>query len=153
MSRLYSFFVGTNTTFLNLSLLLLRAITGLIVFVAGAGKVFGLFGGYGMTKTLEAYSSMMHISAPWAYISMYTELIGGLLLIIGLFTRPAALLVTINMLVATIYVGWNNFFAGQGDFPFTLCICSFAILLVGPKAYSLDAILFRRREKPKPSYR
>src|SRR3954468_5988712 len=153
MSRLYSFFVGTNTTFLNLSLLLLRAITGLIVFVAGAGKVFGLFGGYGMTKTLEAFSSMMHISAPWAYISMYTELIGGLLLIIGLFTRPAAFLVTINMLVATIYVGWNNFFSGQGDFAFILCICSFAILLVGPKAYSLDAILFRRREKPKPSYR
>jgi putative oxidoreductase len=140
--------------FLNLSMFLLRAITGLILFVAGAGKVFGLFGGYGVSKTLEAFWSMMHISATWTYISMYTELIGGLLLIIGLFTRPAAFLVTINMLVATIYVGWNNFFGAPGsDFPFTLCICSFAILLVGPKAYSLDAILFRRREKPKPSYR
>ncbi len=152
MSDSYRFFVGRNRFFDNISLLLLRLISGLILYVAGAGKVFGWYGGYGLKKTIEAFGNMMHINAFWAYVSSYTELIGGFLLIIGLFSRPVAFFVAINMFVATYYVGWKNFFTGQGDFPFTLFICAFAILLCGPGSYSFDRLLFRPPVKKRRSY-
>jgi len=149
---MYDLFVARNTAFINFSLLLLRWITGLILYVAGAGKVFAWYGGYGLKKTLEAFWSMMHINNFWAYVSSFTELIGGFLLIIGLLTRPAALFVTINMVVATIFVGTDKFFA-QGAYPLTLAITSFVILLLGPGSISVDAWLFRRRPKKKARFR
>jgi putative oxidoreductase len=139
--------MSTNAFFTNISLLLLRWITGVILFVAGAGKVFAWFGGYGMEKTVEAFKNMMGINSFLAYVSSYTELIGGLLLILGLFTRPAAFAVWINMLVATIVS--LPFFAKNGpgaSFPCTLAVISFAILLMGPGVFSIDALLFRPKK-------
>lgn len=147
MFNLRNLFIQTNPTLLNISLLLLRCAVGMILFNAGAGKVFAWFGGYGLKKTLEAFWSMMGIPAFWAYVSSYTELIGGFLLIIGLFTRPAAFAVMINMLVATLMVGLNKFFIGGGTFPFILMIGSLVILLAGPMAYSVDAFLLRTKVK------
>ena len=136
--------VKSNQTLWSIALLLLRITIGAIMFNAGAGKVFGWFGGYGLEKTIEAFWTMNKIPAFWAYVSSFTELIGGFLLIIGFLTRPAAFFVTINMIVATIVVGLDKFWTGGGNFPFTLAIGSFVILLVGPGAYSLDAMLFGR---------
>jgi putative oxidoreductase len=132
----------TNTRLLSISLLLLRCTVGTILFVAGAGKVLGWFGGLGLEATLEGFSKT-GISEFWAYVSCYTEFIGGFLLIIGLLTRPAALALFINMLVAVIIVGTKSFFSGGGAYPFTLMICSLVILLIGPMAYSIDALLSR----------
>ena len=132
----------TNTGLLNISLLLLRCTVGLILFVAGAGKVFGWFGGFGLQATL-GYFATSGIPAFWAYVSCFTELIGGFLLIIGFLTRPAAFALFINMLVAVLVTGTKNFFAGGAAYPFTLMICSLVILLIGPMAYSLDALLSR----------
>jgi putative oxidoreductase len=151
-SNMGNFFLGTNKTLFDVSVLLLRWITGLILFVAGAGKVFGLFGGYGMEKTVEAFWSMMHINAFWAYVSSYAELIGGFLLIIGFLTRPAAFALWINMLVATILVTRSSGFFGQNGgatFPCTLMITSFVILLTGPMAISLDRLLFNKIQEPR----
>src|SRR5690349_6098809 len=103
----------TNSGLLNLSLLLLRLTVGTILFVAGAGKVFGWFGGFGLEATI-GYFSKSGISEFWAYVSSYTELIGGLLLIIGLLTRVAAFALFINMMVAVIVTGTKSFFAGGG---------------------------------------
>jgi len=130
----------TNTSLLNVSLLLLRCTVGLILFVAGAGKVFGWFGGFGLQTTL-GYFATSGIPAFWAYVSCFTELIGGFLLIIGFLTRPAAFALFINMMVAVIVTGPKGFFAGGAAYPFTLMICSLVILLIGPMAYSLDALL------------
>ncbi|MEI9810900.1 MAG: DoxX family protein [Bacteroidota bacterium] len=134
----------TNNTLLSISLLLLRITAGTILFVAGAGKVFGWFGGMGLEATLNAFSTYMGISAFWAYVSSFAELIGGFLLVIGLLTRPAAFVLTINMLVAVILVGTKNFFLpGGGAYAFVIMIGSLIILLAGPMSYSLDALLTR----------
>lgn len=135
----------TNASLLNISLLLLRWMVGIIFFVAGAGKVFGWFGGWGLEATVNAFKTNMGISAFWAYVSSYAELIGGLLLIIGLFTRPAALILVINMLVAVILVGTKGFFTGGAAYPFSLMISSLIILFAGPMAYSIDALLSREK--------
>ena len=135
--------IGKNINLMNISLLLLRCTIGLILFVVGAGKVLGWFGGMGINKTLQIFTSNMHIPAYLAYISCYTEFLGGLFLIIGLFTRPVAFLVTINMIVATIFMWSSGFPSGGAAYPFSLTIISAAILLSGPLNFSLDNLFFQ----------
>lgn len=130
----------TNTTLLNVSLLLLRLTVGVILFMFGAGKVLGWFGGQGIEATLDIFVSQMGIHPILAYLSCYTEFIGGFLLIVGLLTRPAAFAIMINMLVATIVTLPNGFLTGA-SFPFSMTISSIIILLAGPMAYSVDARL------------
>ena len=142
------YLTATNSSAISLAVLLLRIMTGLILFVAGAGKALGWFGGFGMDTTVQMFKSNMNISAPWAYISTYTELIGGFLLLIGWLTRPAALLLTINMIVATVLVGFKNFFMGGAAYPCLLAVTSAAILLTGPMRYSLDALMAEGRRSP-----
>jgi putative oxidoreductase len=116
---------------------------GSIMFVAGAGKVFGWFGGMGIDATIQAFQSYMGLSAFWTYLSSYTELIGGLFLILGFLTRPAALAVTVNMLVASVFIGFKGFFGEKGAaYPFSLMVSALVILLTGPFSISLDALLF-----------
>ena len=136
---------GTNRSLLSLAILFLRFMLGSIMFVAGAGKVFGWFGGMGMDATIKAFESYMDLSAFWTYLSSYTELIGGLFLILGLLTRPAALAITVNMLVASVFIGFKGFFFEKGAaYPFSLMVSALIILLTGPFSYSLDAVLFGR---------
>lgn len=136
----------TNATLLNISLLLLRLAVGIILFVAGAGKVLGWFGGMGMEATINIFVSQMGIHPVLAYLSCYTEFIGGFLLIVGLLTRPAAFAITINMLVATIVTLPSGFMAGA-SYPFSMMVSSLVILLAGPMGYSLDALLLSGRKK------
>lgn len=132
---------GNNDALLNTSVLLLRCTIGIILFVVGSGKVLGWFGGFGMETTIKFFAQL-GISIPLTYLSSYTEFIGGLLLTIGLLTRPAAFAVMINMLVATILTLPNGFLATNGaSFPFIFLIISIIILLAGPMAYSIDSML------------
>lgn len=131
---------ATNNRLLDVSLLLLRLTVGVILFLAGAGKVFGWFGGMGIEATIDIFVSKMGIHPILAYLSCYTEFIGGFLLIVGLLTRPAAFAIMINMLVATLVTLPNGFLTGA-SYPFSMMVSSIIILLAGPMAYSLDAWL------------
>lgn len=138
--------IATNTRLLDVSLLLLRLTVGIILFLAGAGKVFGWFGGMGIEATIDIFVSKMGIHPILAYLSCYTEFIGGFLLIVGLLTRPAAFAIMINMLVATLVTLPNGFLTGA-SYPFSMMVSSIIILLAGPMAYSLDAWLLSRCKK------
>jgi len=141
---IFKLLMKNNEALLNTSLLLLRCIAGVVLFLVGAGKVFGWFGGYGMAATIKGYSQM-GFSTYLAYLSSYTELIGGLLFIIGFLTRPAAVAVIINMIVATIVMLPHGFLGPSGaSYPFSFLIVAIVILLAGPMSYSIDA-LFKRR--------
>lgn len=134
----------TTGALLNLGVLLLRGTVGIIFFGIGSGKVFGWFGLPGLEMTTQFYTNM-GISEPLAYVSIFTELIGGFLLIVGLLTRPAAFAIAINMLVATIVTLPMGFFTTAAQ-PLTLMVSAVAILLAGPMAYSIDSLLLRNGE-------
>lgn len=134
--------IKTNTALLSVSVLLLRIALGGILFAGGAGKALGWFGGVGMDFTLEGFAQM-GMGAPLAYLSTYAEFIGGFLIVIGLFTRPAALALAINMLVATIVSLPQGFMVGA-SYPFSLFMVSLAVLIAGPMSISVDALLFGR---------
>ena len=133
--------IGTNKSLQDTGIFLLRIFVGVILFAAGAGKVFGWFGGQGLEATIQGFVNYMHIPAFLGYVSTFTELLGGLLLILGLITRPAAFAVFINMLVAGIVSLPKGFLIGAA-YPFSLMSMALVILLIGPMGISLDAILF-----------
>jgi len=139
--RIVRLLTETNIKLLDLCLLLLRCTVGLILFGVGSGKVFGWFGGYGLELTIRNFVTM-GIPAPLAYLSTFTELIGGSLLMVGLFTRPAAFAVMMNMLVATVLTLPMGFFT-TAAYPLSLMNSAVIILLAGPMAYSLDSLLLR----------
>jgi putative oxidoreductase len=129
------------------AILILRLVFGVIIFAHGAQKVLGWYGGPGMAATVQGMSGM-GIPAPLVYLSSFTELLGGLALILGLLTRPAALGLAINMAVAVVKVHLPNglFSQNQGfEFPLSLLAIALAVLIYGAGAYSLDALLFGRR--------
>jgi putative oxidoreductase len=136
----------TSSTQMNLAVLLLRLAIGIILFGVGAEKVLGWFGGKGLEATVISFQEHMGMPPILAYLSCFTEFLGGLCLAIGLLTRPAAFAVAINMAVATIEVLPKGFIGpGGAAFPFSLMMVALALLLTGGLAYSLDSIVFRPR--------
>ena len=135
---------GTNTKLIDTGILLLRCILGTILFVVGAGKVLGWFGGSGFQTTIQFYNKMGY-SVFLTYLSSYTEFIGGFLIIIGLLTRPALIAVIINMIIATSVMLPNGFLRSSGaSYPFTFLITAIVILLTGPMNISIDSLLFHK---------
>ena len=72
--------------------LVLRAPVGAVLAAHGSQKLFGWFGGYGLEATGQFFETKLSLSPGYAMALMAggTEFIGGLLVIIGLLTRPAA---------------------------------------------------------------
>jgi uncharacterized membrane protein YphA (DoxX/SURF4 family) len=71
-------------------LALLRLVLGIVFFLHGAQKVLGWFGGFGFSGTMHAFTGMMHIPAPFAFLAIMAEFLGGIGLIVGFLARVAA---------------------------------------------------------------
>jgi putative oxidoreductase len=81
---------------------ILRIGTGLLFMQHGLQKLFGLFGGFGGTPGATApLMSQMGLAG-------VLELGGGLLLVLGLFVRPVALILMIEMIVAYVMAHLPN---------------------------------------------
>jgi putative oxidoreductase len=119
-----------------LGLLVLRLVLGAIMVGHGYSKVFG-----GLHKHVEFVASL-GMPGWLAYLSTAAEFIGGVLLILGLFTRVAAIAVCIDMVVAILKVHLHNGLLGQNgyQFPLALAAIAFALVFSGAGPISLDWI-------------
>jgi putative oxidoreductase len=122
---------------LNAALALLRVVVGAIFIAHGAQKLFvigipGLTGGFG-----QMHIPLPAISAPGVAI---LEFVGGIALVIGLYTRVFSILLAIDMLGAIVFVhARNGFFAPMGfEFPFSLLGACVALAIAGAGEYSVD---------------
>ena len=126
-----------------LGLLILRIVTGVILTAHGTQKLFGWWGGPGMTGWIGAMNRMrLRPAAPWAWISALAEVLGGIGLIVGLLTPFPSLAIAGSMLVAIALVHWpRGFFVTKGGYEFNLLILAAvtAIAIAGPGPYSLDS--------------
>lgn len=125
------------------ALLVLRAVLGLVMVAHGWLKVDG-----GMAE-FKGFLATIGVPGWMGYVSAYAELVGGILLIIGLLTRFAAFTVFINMLVAVVKVHWKNGLLGAAgyQFPLALAAMAFAIIFFGGGSISLDTAIFRGPKK------
>jgi putative oxidoreductase len=122
-----------------LALLLLRWALGVIFLYHGTPKLFGNPQPY-----LEFFGKIGF--PPWmAYVAGVVELFGGALLIAGLFTRVAALLLAGQMAVAIwkVHLGKGVLAVNEYEFPLTLAVAAFTLGALGAGAISLDRAIFK----------
>lgn len=96
----------------------------------------------GFSKYLE---NDLHFPMPMlmAYLRTGAELFGGIMLILGIFTRLGAFLIMFTMLVATFTAAKGDVL-GEGETTFVYAIFCLTIILIGAGKYSLDAYLFKK---------
>jgi putative oxidoreductase len=122
----------------------LRLALGIIFIAHGAQKVFGAFGGRGLSAFLNAPAPLgLWPSWLWMGAAAFSELIGGVLVLLGLFTRVGAAAIAAVMIVAIFGVHRNAFFANQNGMEFDLALFCIAITLLylGGGKLSVDANL------------
>ncbi len=135
----------------GLSSLVLRVPVGLILAAHGSQKLFAWFGGYGLEGTGQWMASVgFEPGYLMALLAGSGEFFGGLALVLGVLTRPAAALTGFTMAMAmTVHVGNGLFLANNGyEYALTLLVVSIALLLQGGGRYSIDQLILNRLDKP-----
>jgi len=119
------------------ALLLLRCALGVIFITHGYPK---LIHGTGMQSFFVEHG----LPGYFVFVAAVIELFGGALLVLGLFTRGAALLLTMEMLVAIWKVHFTHGIFGvhEYEFPLSMAAACFALAAVGAGAISIDHPLF-----------
>jgi putative oxidoreductase len=136
-------------TFPSWSLLVIRLALGAIFFAHGAQKVFGWFGGRGLSATIAGFRQM-NIPAAATVLAACIECFGGFAVLLGFLTRPAALGLIVVMLVAIakvhaphgFFLNWSMT-QGKGhgyEFNLALIAMALALLIGGGGALSIDRL-------------
>jgi putative oxidoreductase len=129
----------------------IRVILGVIFFAHGAQKMLGWFGGAGLNETLRTMQEFLHLPVPLAFLAVTSEFLGGAGLIVGLFSRMAAIGICVTMVSAIVmvhgryglFMNWLGDRKGHG-IEFHLLAIALAIVIVvrGAGAASLDRLLY-----------
>jgi putative oxidoreductase len=126
--------------FQPIALLLMRLALGAIMVAHGYYKVFG-----GLHHHAQTVASL-GLPAWLGYVSAFTEFFGGLLILVGFFTRAAAFAVFINLSVAIWKVHLHNgLMGGPGrpgyEFPLAAAALAFALVFFGGGPIAIDHVL------------
>ena len=123
----------------DLGLLAIRTIVAAVLIYHGGQKLFGWFGGPGLQGTTAFMEKLAipHANVA-AVLSGSAEFFGGVLLLLGIAARLAAIPMAINMAVAcaTAHHGFSAMTGGM-EYPLTLAIVLFGLILTGPGGFSL----------------
>src|SRR3989449_5897796 len=130
---------------MSIGILILRLVVGLTLAAHGAQKLFGWFGGYGLTGTGGFLEQLGFVPGRRAALAAgLAETGAGLLLALGLATPVAAAVALSVMVVAGVSAhAAKGFFAHNGGYEYTLIlgIAALSIAFTGPGALSLDVVL------------
>ena len=130
---------------MEIGLLLLRLAVGLGLAAHGTKKMFGWFGGPGLSATGQFFTVLgFPPGRRHALMAALGETVGGVLLALGLATPAAAAIVISVMLVAVVTVHLTKgFFAQKGgyEYAFVLAVAALTVAFTGPGSLSLDALL------------
>lgn len=129
---------ASTTDRLDLGLAILRVVVGIVFVAHGAQKLFD----WGLGGTAEAFAGMgVPLASITGPVVAFVELFAGAALILGLFTRWAAVGVGLVMAGAITFVHLpNGFFAPMGfEYPLTVLAAATLFVVAGPGAYSVDA--------------
>ncbi|MFB6437439.1 DoxX family protein [Streptomyces sp. NPDC056411] len=125
----------------DLGLLFLRLSFGLIMAGHGAQKLFGIFGGQGLTATGKGFDALgYHPGEFYAGLAGVSEFLGGLGLAAGLLTPLAAAAVIGVMINAMVLAAPKGLWTQSGGMEYPLCIAvvALSIAAIGPGRFALD---------------
>jgi putative oxidoreductase len=125
--------VVRDRTAVEVSLLLVRVIVGVIFAAHGAQKVFGVWGGQGL-------SAMGEMMGPVGYLVAIGECFGGIGMIFGFLSRFSAAANIVIMIGAIVLVhGKNGFFLDKEGFEYNLALIGLLlpVMLAGPGALAI----------------
>ncbi len=121
----------------DIGLLILRLGIGfMFIFYHGWPK---LTGGPAMWKQLGQSMELFGVTSlpgMWGLASGIVEFIGGILMVFGLFFRPATFLLTINMFVASVTIISTG--RGMFTYPVEVGILMLSLIFIGPGEFSID---------------
>ena len=126
----------------DLAILFLRIAVGIVFMNAGWQKIQNMEG-------VIAFFASFGLASYLAYFVTYIEFIGGIFILLGVFSQYFAFILAIDMVVATIKVHFVNGFSNIGGYEYTLMLffILFTLFFLGDGKYSLTK-LFKRKIKP-----
>jgi putative oxidoreductase len=130
--------LGNQTTFIDLSLLLIRVAAGGFMFSHGFGKLQKLVNGnfeFGDPIGLGPEISLG--------LTVFAEILCAFLVLVGLFTRLASIPLIITMLVAVFIVHADHDF-GKKELGLFYLINYLVLFLTGAGKYSLDKLILKK---------
>ena len=122
----------------NFALLVMRLGLGGMFIMHGFPKIIG-----GMEKWQKLGSAMDYLGlhsfhTAFGFAAAFSEFFGGIALVLGLFFRPAALLMTFTMIVAAMmHLGKGDGIIGAAH-AIEAGVVFFALIFIGPGAHSID---------------
>lgn len=120
----------------------LRIALGSILWAHGMQKLFGAFGGMGISGNAALFDKLGYNPGMfWGTLVGCTEFIGGILLVLGLFTRPAAFAVVIFMINGVYFTSKTGgfFWTARGsEFAILILVVAFYLLIRGSGPWSID---------------
>lgn len=120
------------------ALLVMRLALGAVMIGHGYPKVFG-----GLHHHAQFVASL-GLPAWSGYLSAFAEFLGGISVLLGLFTRFCAFAICIDLVVAIWKVHWHNSLIAAGgkgyEFPLALAALAFGLIFLGAGPISLDHI-------------
>lgn len=133
--------------------LMLRIPLGLIFMAHGSQKLFGAFGGHGLTDTFKIFEQKMGIPPIFTLLAIIAEFGGGFGILSGFLTRLSAAGISAVMLVAIYKIHWaHGFFlnmscvAGRGhgiEYNVALLGMAVYLMIAGGGRWCLDRLVFR----------
>lgn len=131
------------------SLVILRLALGVIFFAHGSQKLLGWFGGYGFDATVQFFDQQLGIPPALAALAIFAEFFGGLMVLLGFFTRAGAAAIAVTMAVAlfSVHLPQGFFIAGGKvgfEYVFALLLVAVYLAINGAGELSVDR---RIREK------
>ncbi len=123
------------------ALLLVRCALGVIFVHHGYPKLFG------NTAQFVQFFNQAGFPPYSSYLAGIIELFGGGLLVVGLFTRVAGLLLAVEMGIAIwkVHLGQGLLAVSQYEYPLALGVVAFALSTLGAGIISLDYAIFRQK--------
>jgi putative oxidoreductase len=145
---------GAGSVLDSLAPLVLRVPLGLIFMAHGSQKLFGLFGGQGVSGTLKTFEEKLGIPPILTILAMIAEFGGGLGVLIGCLTRLSAfgIACVMGMAIYKVHLA-NGFFLnlacqpgrGQGiEYAIALLGMALSLVFSGSGRWAVDRFLWRR---------
>lgn len=141
-------FQTDNTT----GFMFLRLSLGIVMFFHGAQKLLGWFGGPGYEKTVEMFATNYGFPSFIAVLIIVVEFFGSIGLVVGLFTRVAAMAIAINIGICAyinhlrygFFMNWFGKQAGEGyEYHILVLGICFALIVKGAGTFSFDRFFSR----------